>query len=69
MPMSQVNPPTTNVDWLTPLSLIRSLGEFDGTATKVNINRPCCLVAYGARNLSALMDSGLDGALVTEVRR
>ena len=41
----------------------------DGTKPKNNINRPCCLVAYGAKNLAALMDSGLDGALVTEVRR
>ncbi len=41
----------------------------DGTKPKRNINRPCCLVAYGSRNLAALVDSGLHGALVMEVKR
>lgn len=41
----------------------------DGTKPKNNINRPCCLVAYGASNLAALCNSGLDGALVMEMKK
>ncbi len=41
----------------------------DGTKPKRNINRPCCLVAYGARNLAALIASGLRGSLVMEISR
>lgn len=46
----------------------------DGTKPKNNINRPCCLVAYGLDNLGALCrlgydESGLGGALVVEVKK
>lgn len=41
----------------------------DGSKPKNNINRPCCLVAYGANNLAALMASGLAGSLNMEVKR
>lgn len=41
----------------------------DGSKPKNNINRPCCLVAYGAENLAALIASGLPGSLCVEVRR
>ena len=38
----------------------------DGTRAKFNSGAPICLVAYGARNFRALLDSGL-GAVVREV--
>ncbi len=38
----------------------------DGSRPKNSINQACCLVAYGARNLMALIRSGL-GTVVTEV--
>ena len=41
----------------------------DGTKPKNNINRPCCLVAYGAENFAVLAASGLPGSLNMEVRR
>ena len=40
-----------------------------GSVAANNCPRPCCLVAYGARNLAALMNADLEGSLMTEVKK
>jgi hypothetical protein len=49
-----------NDEWLTPPSIISSLGQFD-----LDPCAPICLVAYGSDNVVALIESGL-GVVMTD---
>lgn len=40
----------------------------DGSRATGNSGGPICLIAYGWKNVAALMDSGLDGAVVRTMR-